>query len=115
MPAPPPADDAAGAVGPAAPVGAAAPVGPPVDAAWVLRAAAAVGRHPTLWVTGLRQALVLAAPGWWHRRPFLPLPSADYLRFRLQTAYGGAGDRPPDPRDLLIYLHWCRDTRRRAG
>jgi hypothetical protein len=50
----------------------------------------------------------MAAPGWWRRRPFLPLPPTDYLRFRLQTAYGGAGERPPEPDDLVTYLHWCR-------
>ena len=78
---------------------------------WALGALAAVARHPSLWAIALRQALVLAAPGWWHRRPFLPLPAPDYLRFRLQTAYGGEGDRDPDPEDLLTYLRWCRDQR----
>ncbi|HZA78346.1 MAG TPA: hypothetical protein VE623_18355 [Acidimicrobiales bacterium] len=78
---------------------------------WTARAAAAVARHPSLWATGVRQALVLAAPGWWRRRPFLPLPTPEYLRFRLQTAYGGEGDRDPDPDDLVTYLRWCREQR----
>jgi len=56
--------------------------------------------------------LVLAAPGWWRRAPFLPLPSPDYLRFRLQTAYGGAGDRAPEPEDIVTYLRWCRSLAR---
>jgi len=60
----------------------------------------------------VRQAFVLAEPGWWHRRPFLPLPPADYLRFRSQTAYGGSGDRPPGREEVVIYLRWCRDIRR---
>lgn len=79
---------------------------------WVAGAAAAVARHPTLWPTAARQALVLAEPGWWRRRPFLPLPSPAYLRFRLQAAYGGDGDREPPPGDLVTYLRWCRDARR---
>jgi hypothetical protein len=54
---------------------------------------------------------VLAAPGWWRRPPFLPLPAPDYLRFRLQTAYGGDGDRVPDPEDLVTYLRWVRNLR----
>jgi hypothetical protein len=83
-----------------------------VDPRWALAAVGAVARHPSLWATGVRQALVLAAPGWWRRRPFLPLPAPDYLRFRLQTAYGGAGDRPPAPGDLVTYLRWCRSARR---
>jgi hypothetical protein len=78
---------------------------------WAWRAVGAVARHPSLWTTGLRQALVLAAPGWWRRRPFLPLPSQDYLRFRLQTAYGGSGDRTPEPDDMVTYLRWCREAR----
>jgi hypothetical protein len=79
---------------------------------WALAAAAAVARRPSLWLTGARQALVLAAPGWWRRAPFLPLPSPEYLRFRLQTAYGGLGDRPPDPEDIVTYLRWCRSLSR---
>jgi hypothetical protein len=79
---------------------------------WALAAARAVVRHPSLWATGARQALVLAAPGWWRRPPFLPLPSPDYLRFRLQTAYGGAGDQDPEPGDVVTYLRWCRSLPR---
>lgn len=69
----------------------------------------AVAGRPSLWAVALRQALVLARPGWWRRRPFLPLPDPSYLRFRLQTAYGGAGDGPPAARDVVAYLHWCRE------
>jgi hypothetical protein len=90
-------------------VGAAA--GVTVDGRWMRAAVAAVARHPGLWPTAARQALVLAVPGWWRRRPFLPLPAPDYLRFRMQTAYGGAGDQAPDPDDLVTYLRWCRRAR----
>jgi hypothetical protein len=86
----------------------------PADGAWLWAAVRAVAWHPGLWPTAGRQALVLAAPGWWRRRPFLPLPAPDYLRFRMQTAYGGEGDRPPDPDDLVTYLRWCRAEARRA-
>lgn len=71
----------------------------------------AVLRRPGLWGTALRQARILAAPGWWRRPPFVPVPPADYLRFRLQTAYGGAGTGPVDPADLVAYLRWCRSWR----
>jgi hypothetical protein len=73
---------------------------------WAVRAALAVLRHPSLWGTALVQVGRLAAPGWWRRAPFLPLPDPDYLRFRLQTAYGD--DRDPEPRDVVTFLHWCR-------
>jgi hypothetical protein len=72
---------------------------------------AAVLRRPALWPTALRQAWVLADPGWWRRPPFLPLPPADYMRFRLQTAYGGDGTGPVVPDDLVAYLRWCRAWR----
>lgn len=76
---------------------------------WSLAALAIVLRHPPLWWVGARQARRLAPRGWWRRPPFLPLPDPDYLRFRLETAYGGAGDQRPEPADLVTYLRWCQD------
>ena len=64
---------------------------------------------PRLWPTALRQAGRLARPGWWARPPFLPVPDADYLRFRFETQYGPDGR--PDPHDLVTYLEWCREMR----
>jgi len=75
------------------------------------RAGAAVARHPGLWPTAVVQAMRLARPRWWRTRPFLPLPDAHYLRFRLQTAYGDP-TREPEPDDLVTWLRWCRDWRR---
>jgi hypothetical protein len=77
-----------------------------IDGRWFVAAVAVLVRHPGLWGTAVRQALVLARPGWWRRRPWLPLPDAEYLRFRLVTAYGR--DLAPAPEDLVTYLHWCR-------
>lgn len=67
-------------------------------------------RHPSLWATAVRSAFRLACPGWWRRQPFLPLPDADYLRFRMETQYGSDGN--PEPEDLITYLRWVRRTRR---
>lgn len=78
---------------------------------WWLRAAAAVAVRPSLWPTAVAQAVRLARPGWWCRRPFLPLPDPDYVRFRLETAYGSEG--PPRVDDLVTYLRWCRGFPRR--
>lgn len=86
---------------------AAAPHESSLGLAWVLAASMAVGRHPSLWLAAVRQILVLAQPGWWRRRPFLPLPDPAYLAFRLQTAYGDP-DRAPEPADVVTYLRWCR-------
>ena len=74
---------------------------------WVGATAVAVALRPRLWRVAVAQMLRLAAPGWWRRWPLLPLPDPDYLRFRLQTAYG---DRRvgPEPEDVVAYLEWCR-------
>jgi hypothetical protein len=75
------------------------------------RAVRAVLVRPRLWVTALRQAGRLAAPGWWRRAPFLPLPEPDYVAFRMETQYG-ASEHPPDAADLVAYLEWCRAQER---
>jgi hypothetical protein len=85
-------------------------VGAVVSRRWWVGAAAALARHPTLWPVAVAQVGRLARPGWWRRRPFLPVPDPDYLRFRLQTAYGT--DRDPEPEDVVTYLHWCRQLAR---
>jgi hypothetical protein len=78
------------------------------------RATVLVLAHPGLWWTALRQGMRLARRRWWATAPFLPLPDADYLRFRFETQYGADGR--PDPHDLLEYLVWCQrgDSARRA-
>ena len=82
------------------------------------RIAVAVALRPRLWGTALRQWARLVPRRWWTRRPWLPVPAADYLEFRLVTQYGGepGGGRPPvEARDVVDYLEWCRrehlDTR----
>jgi len=71
-----------------------------------MRAGAAVLMRPSLWAIAVVQLFRLAAPGWWRRPPFVPRPDPEYLAFRLHTAYGD--DRPPEPRDVVTYLHWCK-------
>ncbi len=67
-------------------------------------------RRPDLWATAVRAGLSMAPTGWWHRPPFLPLPDRRWLRFRLETAYGGDGrfgpDSPFDVEDLITWLEW---------
>ena len=82
--------------------------------AWVIRVVVGLAVRPALWVTALRQVLVLAVDGWWRRPPFLPVPDRGYLRFRMQTAYGDP-DHDPEPGDVITYLHWCRAWPRIAG
>ena len=79
----------------------------PVFAAGVVRA---VASHPSLWPTALRQLARMTPPRWWTRRPFLPVPDADYLRFRLETQYGLATESADvmSPEDVVVYLRWCQ-------
>ncbi len=74
---------------------------------WVGRAAAALARHPACGPPRSARSSSWPCPGWWQRRPFLPLPDPAYLRFRLQTAYGDPA-RSPEPDDVVTYLRWCR-------
>ena len=69
--------------------------------------------RPSYWGVGLRVIGRLAPRGWWQRRPFLPIPSESYARFRLQTQYGGETPVPTSA-DVLKYLQWVRqwDARR---
>jgi hypothetical protein len=44
--------------------------------------------------------------GWYRRIPFLPLPSREYLRWRMYTAYGDADFVPPAA-DVVRYARWA--------
>jgi hypothetical protein len=72
---------------------------------------AAVAVRPWLWPAAVAQVLRLARPGWWHRWPPVPLPDARLWQFRMETAYGGAGDAAPEARDVSSFLRWIRDMR----
>lgn len=67
--------------------------------------------RPWLWITAVTQASRLAPRGWWRTSPFLPVPSRDYMEFRLVTQYGGGhGVARGSIRseDVVDYLQWCR-------
>lgn len=74
------------------------------------RAVAAVLARPRLWPAALRQARAHVPPRWWRRRPHLPLPDRDWLRFRMTTAYGDPA-AAVDVDDLLTWLAWTETTR----
>lgn len=75
-----------------------------------LAALRALLARPGLWPAALRQARALVPGRWWTRRPFLPLPSRAWLRFRMVTAYGEP-DAPIDVEDLLTWLAWTDSVR----
>lgn len=80
----------------------------------------AVARRPDLWCVAIRQWSRTVPNRWWRRWPPLPVPTAEYVRFRLLTQYGGprptsvvdtgGGEtrRTPSADDVVHYLAWCR-------
>jgi hypothetical protein len=77
----------------------------------VLHVTYAIARHPSLWLTALRQGRRLVPRQWWTRWPFLPLPSRAYIRFRTITQYGDV-EHEIEPHDVVNYLRWCSDWNR---
>ena len=67
----------------------------------------ALARRPQLVPVALRQARSLAPQRWWAKRPWLPIPSRDYMRFRNVTLSGDE-DALPTADDIIVYLEWCR-------
>ena len=60
---------------------------------------------PPLAADLLRVAWRFRARGWYTRLPFLPLPSRDYVRWRMYTAYGDYDAVPPAD-DVIRYARW---------
>jgi len=88
----------------------------------VFKLARPLVKRPDLWVTALRSYRTLVPRSWWRHRPYLPLPNAEWLHFRLVTAYGGSGvinnpsnNKPAYARmseDMILWLEWLRDWNR---
>ena len=67
--------------------------------------------NPRLALDLVRLAWSFRARGWARRPPFLPLPSREYLRWRMFTAYGDEHAVPP-PEDVERFARWRRETMR---
>ena len=65
--------------------------------------------NPAVAIALLRVAWRFRRRGWLLRFPFLPVPDADYVRWRMYTAYG-AEDAIPPVDDVIRYARWA--TRR---
>lgn len=82
-----------------------------------LRTVALVFRRPSVLLHVIRAAWAFRARGWYRRPPFLPLPPASYLRWRMETAFGDADAHPGDDA-MARYFAWGtrmrRDMARRA-
>jgi hypothetical protein len=62
--------------------------------------------RPTLAVALLRVAWRFRSRDWYRRFPFLPLPDATYVRWRMYTAYGDYDAIPPAA-DVERYALWA--------
>lgn len=71
----------------------------------------ALAPRPWLWPAGVAEAWRLAPRGWWHRWPPLPVPDGGLWQFRMETAYGGSGDRTPEEHDIVSFVEWSRAMR----
>jgi hypothetical protein len=69
-------------------------------------------RRPTLLPAMLGLAWACRPHDWFRRFPFLPLPPAPYLRWRMETAYGEGGSQPPSA-EVARFLLWAMRMRRR--
>ena len=71
-------------------------------------------RRPALLLALLRHAWVFRGREWYRHPPFLPIPPAPYMAWRMYTAYGDAEATPPLD-ELERYLHWAAKLRVKTG
>ena len=64
---------------------------------------------PRLALDLLKTAWAFRRRDWWRQAPFLPLPDATYLRWRMYTAYGDEAAVPP-MLDVIRFARWRRTT-----
>jgi len=63
-------------------------------------------RSPATAVDLVRVAWRFRDRQWNRRPPFLPLPSREYVRWRMHTAYGSY-DAVPPAADVVRYARWA--------
>ncbi len=68
--------------------------------------------NPRVALDLLSLAWSMRRRGWYARVPFLPIPPAEYMRWRMYTAYGDESAVPP-VKDVLRFARWRRDLLRR--
>ena len=68
--------------------------------------------NPRLAADLLSLAWSMRRRDWLTRAPFLPLPPAEYVRWRMYTAYGDEHAVPP-VKDVVRFARWRRELLRR--
>ena len=67
--------------------------------------------RPRLLVLMVRVGWRFRRRDWYRRWPLLPLPPAEYLAWRMHTAFGDDG-KVPTTKEVETYLRWAQETRR---
>ena len=68
--------------------------------------------NPRVALDLLALAWSMRRRSWYRAAPFLPLPPAEYVRWRMYTAYGDEAAVPP-VHDVLRFARWRRELFRR--
>ncbi len=76
-------------------------------AALTLRLTLRAAVSPRLALDLLRVLWAFRARHWYRRPPFLPLPPAEYVRWRMYTAYGDE-EAVPSVDDVIRFARWRR-------
>ena len=76
----------------------------------LLHVAARALFRPPLLLALLSTAWRFRRRGWFLRPPFLPLPPADYMSWRMHTAFG-KNTKALSARDLEAYIRWSARMR----
>ncbi|MEO9018901.1 MAG: hypothetical protein ABI314_00215 [Gemmatimonadaceae bacterium] len=63
-------------------------------------------RHPSLALDLVRVSWRFRNRRWYLRPPFLPVPDREYVRWRMDTAYGSP-DAVPSVSDAENYVRWA--------
>jgi hypothetical protein len=63
--------------------------------------------RPRLGLDLIRTVWAFRARHWYRHPPFLPIPPAEYTRWRMYTAYGDESAVPP-MEDVIRFVTWRR-------
>ncbi len=67
--------------------------------------------NPKVAVDLVSMGWAMRRRGWYAHAPFLPIPPAEYIRWRMYTAYGDENAVPPVA-DVLRFARWRRHLMR---
>lgn len=71
-----------------------------------LRLVRRIARRPSLALDLARVSWRFRNRRWYARPPFLPLPDGEYVRWRMETAYGSP-DALPSAEEVERYVRWA--------